>query len=223
VIRLAGIQAPERPLSLKTGETWIPGEAARNRLSQAAAGVAVTLAEAGDGPDRYGRSHAYVFLPGGQSLAETQIKSGYARARWFPGENGCFSMFLQAEDQARRAKHGLWAAGGYAVQKADDPSLGARNGLYDVVEGRVVSVGHGSRMIFIDFGHDYRRDFTVMVAPAVGEALAAAGKPADDLVRQRVRVRGVIEESNGPAIRLNDPAEIELLDDDGQQDVGAPR
>jgi hypothetical protein len=67
-------------------------------------------------------------------------------------------------------------------------------------------------MVFLDFGHDIRRDFTIMVPPAVADALAVAGRPVDGFARRRVRVRGVIEESNGPAIRLNDPAEIELLD-----------
>ncbi len=156
-------------------------------------------------------------------MAEALVGEGLVRARWFPDENGCFQRFLAAENAARAAERGLWAAPEYAIRKANDPSLTTRNGLYDLVEGRVVSVGHGSRMIFLDFGYDIRRDFTVMVPPAVAEALAAAGRPAEAFAKRRVRVRGVIEESNGPAIRLNDPAEIELLDGDGQDDVGAPR
>jgi hypothetical protein len=67
-------------------------------------------------------------------------------------------------------------------------------------------------MIFLDFGRNIRRDFTVLVTPPVAEGLAAAGLPAESLANRRVRVRGVIEESGGPAIRLNDPAEIELID-----------
>ncbi|MEJ0013898.1 MAG: thermonuclease family protein [Bauldia sp.] len=223
-IRLAGIEAPARPLALAAGAAWSAGEAARAALAQLAAGKSVALAEAGDAPDRYGRAHAYAFLADGRALAEALIGEGYARARWFPNENGCFPAFLAAEKAARQAKRGLWGQPEYATLEANDPSLGTRNGLYHLVEGRVVSVGHGSRMIFLDFGHDIRRDFTVMVSPAVGEALAAAGRPVDGFAERRVRVRGVIEESNGPAIRLNDPAEIELLDDDGQDDdVGAPR
>lgn len=211
-IRLAGIDAPARPLSLAPGEVSTPGEVARDKLSQLTSGVEVSLAEAGSGPDRYGRAHAYAFLPDGRSVAEAQIAAGYARARWFPDENGCFPAFLAAEKAAREAKRGLWAGSAYSIEQADDPSLGRRNGLYDLVEGRVVSVGHGTRMIFFDFGHDIRRDFTVMVPPAVADALAAAGRPVDGFAKRQVRVRGVIEESNGPAIRLNDPAEIELLD-----------
>ena len=58
-----------------------------------------------------------------------------------------------------------WPMGGvlHPVKSADDPSLLMRNGLYDLVEGRVVSVGYGSRMVFLDFGRNFRTDFTVMV------------------------------------------------------------
>jgi endonuclease YncB( thermonuclease family) len=212
-IRLAGVAAPARPLTLDAGQQWPAGESAKAALERLVAGHTVTLAEAGEGPDRYGRAHAYVFLKDGRSLAGALLAEGAVRAQWLPGESDCFPAFLAAEKAARAVKSGLWALPEFAAREADDPSLATRNGLYDLVEGRVVSVGHGSRMIFLDFGHDYRRDFTVMVPPAVAKALAAAGRDADGFSGKRVLVRGVIEESNGPTIRLNDPAEIELLDE----------
>ena len=178
---------------------------------------------AGEAADRYGRRRAYVFLADGRSVQTLLIGEGLARARWLPGEDGCFRSFLAGEKPARLALLGLWASPEYAVKSANDPSLPARNGLYDLVEGRVVSVGHGSRMIFLDFGRSIRRDFTVMVPPAVADALTAAGMPADGFAGRRVVVRGMIEEAGGPAMRLNDPAEIEIMDDDVRDDVGNPR
>ena len=73
-------------------------------------------------------------------------------------------------------------------------------------------MGHGAYMIFIDFGRDVRADFTVMLTPDVAEGLAAGGIPPDSLTGRRVRVRGILEDSGGPALRLNDPAELELVD-----------
>ncbi len=176
-IRLAGIDVPARPLGLAAGAPWPAGDAARAGWRDSLPEKASHWRRAGDGPDRYGRAHAYVFLPDGHALAEALITEGLARARWLPGENGCFPAFLVSEKAARAAGRGLWAEAGFATQRADDPSLSKRNGLYDLVEGRVVSVGHGSRMIFLDFGHDYRRDFTVMVPPAVAEALGCGRAP----------------------------------------------
>jgi endonuclease YncB( thermonuclease family) len=221
-IRLAGVEAPPRPLALAASASWPSEELSRAGLERLVSGGSLSLSPASANPDRYGRTHVYAFLPDGGSLQAALAAEGLVRVRWFPNENGCFGSFLAAEAGARQARRGLWGDAEYAIRTADDPSLPARNGLYDLVEGRVVSVGHGSRMIFLDFGRNYRQDFTVMVPPLVADALVAAGRPADRFAKRRVRVRGVIEESGGAAMRLNDPAEIEFMDDE-LDDAAAPR
>ena len=75
----------------------------------------------------------------------------------------------------------------------------------------MISVGHGDRVDFLNFGHVWRRDFTVLVGAAAAGRLAESGRSTDTMVGKRVRVRGTIEESGGPAIRLSDPGEIEIL------------
>lgn len=212
LVRLAGIDVPGPPLDAEDGASSPLGLAALSALAKAVAGGAVLVPLDAEAADRHGRVPGYLRLPGGRTAQEILIEAGLARARWLPGEASCFLQFRAAEGMAEEARLGVWGSPDYATRAADDASLRSRIGLYELVEGRVLSVGHGSRMIFLDFGHDYRRDFTVMVAPKVAEGLASAGVPADALVNRSVRVRGVIEESGGPAIRLNDPAEIEVLD-----------
>ena len=68
-------------------------------------------------------------------------------------------------------------------------------------------------MVFLDFGRNYSRDFTAMIPVAVAERLAEAGFPVEGFEGRLVRIRGVIEESGGPAIRVDDPVAIEALDD----------
>jgi len=72
-------------------------------------------------------------------------------------------------------------------------------------------VGHGERVDFLNFGHVWRRDFTVLVGAARAARLAESGRATDTMVGKRVLVRGILEESGGPAIRLNDPDEIEIV------------
>jgi hypothetical protein len=55
-----------------------------------------------------------------------------------------------------------------------------------------------------------------MVTPAMARGLAAAGMDMDSLPGKRVVVRGMIEPSGGPAIRLADPADIEVIGDGGE-------
>ena len=73
------------------------------------------------------------------------------------------------------------------------------------------SIGVGEQAVFLNFGRRWRGDFTVIIAKQVVVRLAEAGLPVDKLERRKVRVRGVIEESDGPAIRITDPANMELL------------
>jgi endonuclease YncB( thermonuclease family) len=214
VVRLAGIDVPEPPLVLATGKPWPPADAAGAELRRLAEGGTVGLAPTSDSPDRYGRRHAFVFLSDGRSVEGEMVAAGVARARWLPGDGLCFQDLLARERQGRAAHGGLWASPDSGVLEADDPSLLQRSGLNEVVEGRPVSVGHGAPLIFLDFGRDYRRDFIVKVSPQVAQGLTAAGVSVDGLVGKPVRVRGVIEDSNGPAIRLNDAAEIEVIDDE---------
>jgi hypothetical protein len=73
-------------------------------------------------------------------------------------------------------------------------------------------------MIFVNFGHDYGHDFTVMIAPGEAKSLAQAGVDLDGLVGKRVVVRGMIEDSGGPAMRLSHPTDIDVLDQsDGER------
>lgn len=207
-VRLAAIEAPK---ALGFGDPAM-AEAAREALEGLVAGTPVSLARVGDGPDRYGWVHAQAFLPDGRWLQAVLVEAGLVRIRPLEGETACVIPLLAAEDTARAADLGVWKGKRNDPLNPDDPSLLARSGLYELVEGRVLSVGHGSYMIFLDFGPVYRRDFTVMIPPPVAERLAAAGFPADSLEGRSVRVRGVIEESGGPAIRIHDPVAIEVLD-----------
>ena len=213
VVRLAGVEAPRPAPGAAGADRWPPAVEAQRHLSQLVAGMAVVLSFTLAEPDRYGRRRAQIWLDDGRWLQGLVVAAGLARVRRYPGESDCLAALLAVENGARTARLGLWASPEYAVRRAGDPSLIERNGLYEVVEGRVESVGHGRTMVFVDFGRDYRRDFTIMLGPAVAGALAEAGVEVDGLVGRRVRVRGVIEASGGPAIRLGDPGDLEFLDD----------
>jgi endonuclease YncB( thermonuclease family) len=212
VVRLAGVEAPKRPLSMADDQPWPLADDSRQRLAGLVAGQPVLIPWDGVEPDRHGRLHARMALADGRWVEAELVAAGFARVRWLPGEALCFQALLAHEAAARRSALGLWGDPAYAVLSADDPSLRSRNGLYELVQGRVISVGHGYRMVFLDFGSNARSDFTAMIPPEAAERLTTEGMPPDSFAGRRVLVRGVIEESGGPAIRINDPAEIELID-----------
>ncbi|HEY5080800.1 MAG TPA: thermonuclease family protein [Bauldia sp.] len=189
-LRLAGIDLPRRPLALTAAQPWPPADAARDGLRRLTTGAPIRIAPTNESPDRYGRRHVFAFLADGRSVQGEMVAAGLAPARRLPGESECFQSLLAGEKPARDGRLGLWGGQQAAIAEADDPSLLQRTGLYAVVEGRLVSVGHGAPMTFLDFGRDYRRDFTVMLSPQVAKGLAAAGVAVDELTGKRVRVPG---------------------------------
>jgi micrococcal nuclease len=191
-------------------------------LSVAKSGLAAAIARLAAGPvrvapastpDRYGRIRADVLTRDGAWLQGALVAAGLALVRPEDGGNGeCLRALLALERAAAEAGAGLWADARIVAKATDESSLLAEIGLYALVEGRVVSVGYGTRMVFVDFGRRFRTDFTVLVPKTLVPRLAEAGIAVESLAGQEIRVRGVIEESGGPAIRLTDPLALELLD-----------
>jgi endonuclease YncB( thermonuclease family) len=212
-VRLLGIEAPKPYLARPGADAGTLAEAARQELERLAGGARIGLRLGAGQSDRHGRILAEVRLGDGRSLQEALVAGGFARVRPPAGDSACLGPLILLEREARRRKIGLWRSPEFGVIRADDPSLIERKGLYVLVEGRVVSVGRGNRLDFLNFGRNWRRDFTVMVGAPVSASMAESGLAIATLSGRRVIVRGVIEESGGPAMRLNDPSEIEILDE----------
>jgi endonuclease YncB( thermonuclease family) len=214
VLRLAGIEAPKPFLVRPGADVAALAEASRHELERLAGGARLELRLGAERYDRHGRMLAEVRLGDGSSLQEALVAGGFARVRPPAGNTSCLGPLLLLEQEARRRKFGLWRSPEFGVIRADDPSLIERKGLYVFVEGRVVSVGRGNRLDFLNFGRNWRRDFTAMVGVPVSALMAENGLAISTLSGRRVLVRGVVEEGGGPAMRLSDPSEIEILDDE---------
>lgn len=118
---------------------------------------------------------------------------------------------LSFENAARAAKKGLWADPAFAVLAADPAVLSPHMGAYVLVEGKVVSVGRAAHRVFLNFGEDYKTDFTVTIPEEAWPAWPGGAPYLLNLKDEKVRVRGVLSERNGPSIEAVSPAQIEAL------------
>lgn len=214
VVRLAGTEAPKAYNAPSGVHISAAGLAAHRALQRLSMGQRVKIDADAQGTDRHGRILAEITLEDGTWLQEAMVSQGLVRVRPFATESQCLGRLRIREREAREARRGIWKETEFSILSAYDPSLVERKGLYVIVEGRVISVGHGERVDFLNFGRKWRSDFTVLVASSAVRLLEETGRSTDTMVGKRVRVRGIIEESGGPAIRLNNPDEIEILDDD---------
>ena len=122
------------------------------------------LAFGGRHKDRYGRYLAQVFLEDGgvdEWVQGALLAGGHARVYGLPESFACSRELLAHEAEARRNHLGLWSNDVYRTKPANSPAaLMTLRGKYQRVIGSVASIGHTKSATYLNFGTDYRSDFT---------------------------------------------------------------
>ncbi len=189
------------------------GDAARATL-QPLAGETLTLKKLGSGNDRYGRIVALAFAPGATaSLQQTLLSAGATVVASRVGDQACAAELLAAERTAREQKRGIWADPSSAPMHADDgASVSAQRGRFTLIEGQVLSVRESGNTIYVNFGRRWSRDFSVTISKRNRSMFASAGLEPKSLNGRRVRVRGWVEQRNGPVVEAARPEQIEIIE-----------
>ncbi len=172
----------------------------------------------GDKPeDRYGQLQGLLARADGQLVEALLLRDGLARVSPRADMRFCLAGLLQIEDEARKAHRGLWAeVANLPLQATDIAGLEAREGQFALVEGVVTDAVNRKGRLFLNFGSDWRTDFTVTVAAADArlfrDARIKVKKGTNPAMKgERVRVRGYIERYNGPDMVLTTPEQLEFL------------
>lgn len=209
-VRLVGIQAPKLPLGRKNFKKWPLADEAKSVLEALLQDRAVSLAYGGQRIDRHGRRLAHLFLADETWIQQELLLAGMARVYSFPDNRALVAEMLAAERGARRAGAGIWGNQWYAVRAAGE--LARDIGSFQLVEGRVVDAADVRGTVYLNFGTDWRSDFTVKVAKRSRKSFDGAGFDLQALEGRIVRVRGWLDEYNGPMIEVTHPEQIEVLD-----------
>jgi endonuclease YncB( thermonuclease family) len=214
-IRLDAIEVPQLPAEDGSPQSTA-GLAARVALESILQGQNVELRQRGAAAvDRYGRTLAYVHVTGhnGTSAAHEMLARGYARVGARVGDRACAAELLAVERTARKAKLGLWGEQYYAIAGADrGAALLAGRGRFTVVEGKVLSVRESGGTTYMNFGRRWSQALTVTISKRHERIFTAAGFAPKSLENRHVRVRGWIEERNGPRIEALSPEQIEIAE-----------
>jgi endonuclease YncB( thermonuclease family) len=217
-VRLVGALAPRSPDLRPDAQPWRAEERAAAALSALVLGRSVALATSGRKTDRYGRTLAHLFVDAGGEQVWVQgemIVSGNARAYGIPGSYACMRELLAHERAARNERAGLWADAAYSVRSARRTrELLARRNSYEIVAGTVAKVATTKARTYVNFGRDWRSDFTAGIEAKVLRANPEWAKTLGAMEGRRVEVRGWIQYRNGPYIDIEDPSQIALADDE---------
>lgn len=209
-VRLVGVQAPKLPLDRAGYPAWPLAAEAREALAALVHGRVVTLWFGGRPLDRHRRWLAHLVREDGLWVQGEMLRRGLVRVYTFEDNRARATEMLALEREARAAGRGIWADRHYAVRPAD--AVDRDIDSFQLVEGRISGVARGRDRLYLNFGSDWRRDFTITVVKAHERTFAKAGVDPSGFGGRLVRVRGWIKSFNGPLIEVTHPEQIELLD-----------
>jgi micrococcal nuclease len=215
VIRLIGTQAPKLPLGREGYPTWPLAPEAKAELEDLALNRTVTLGFGGEEIDRYDRALAHLFVQEGDDAIWAQhhmVENGLARVYSFPDNRRCLAQLFAAEARARADRLGIWADPYYSVRMADRPAdVLDRVGSYELVEGRVLLAERSGSRVFLNFGRFWKEDFTAVIEGQALRLFEDDGVDPVTLEGALVRVRGWVDNRDGPRIEVTHPEQIEVL------------
>ncbi len=239
-VRLIGVQIPDDGDSESTfpepGPATGAAVTARGFLRQEVVGRTVQVFYGGRRRDRHGRALAHVFVYSGGAgrrlhgdwapAIDTRrtrfwvqgrlVAAGLALAASFADNRACMAELLDLEAAARTAGRHIWdqqsgQAGPVVGAQSLRDLFGARH-RFQIVEGTVRAAGVVRGTTYLNFGDDWRRDFTIVISPRARRRFLKSGLPdLGTLSGRRVQVRGWVGLRNGPFIEADHPEQLKLL------------
>lgn len=138
------------------------------------------------------------------------LSEGLARVYTMPDANQMARQMLDIEQEARAGKRGLWGEDSeYLVLTPETASQSM--GELAIVEGTVKKTATVKNNVYLNFGQNWKEDFTIMITPDLRKKLAYQGIDPLGLAQKTIRVRGWLREYNGPLIELEDTTHLEYL------------
>jgi endonuclease YncB( thermonuclease family) len=199
---------------------------AKMALEQLALGKPVQVQLGGRVYDPYNRVLGHVFLRNGTRQAWVNgglVQSGVAHVYTFP-DNRVYGPELQRlEAAARSEKRGLWALPRWQVHDSGTCCAETDIGRFVLVQGKVKTVANVGNRTFLNFGDDWRTDFSVVIDRKQEKFFRPANKKGEkrskaapfnwnDYLGKTVLVRGVAQPVNGVLVRVTHPEQLQVIE-----------
>ncbi len=141
----------------------------------------------------------------------SMLENGFARIYTAPKHDELLNEMITAENNAIKNKINIWAE--TSPHKIISPLETPNNlGDFAVIDGTIQKVASIRNNIYLNFGKDWKTDFTVIIPPLIRKDFARQNIDLLSLANQSVRVRGWLREYNGALIELEDIAHLQILD-----------
>jgi micrococcal nuclease len=211
VIQLTGLELPD----LNSADVGPHALAAHKFLSEKLVNQKVQLYVTKDpGKGRLNRmghklGHIITDPDDGYWLQGFLIANGFARVQSMLSHPEMQSEMIALEDMARDQKIGIWADPAFAVKNVDNAHEAFNS--FGIVEGKIHSVAARNNVIYLNFGPDWKTDFTIALDTSLRREFTKKQQDPLQWSGKNVRVRGWIENYNGPHIKLDAVHNLEFI------------
>ncbi|MCM8786593.1 MAG: thermonuclease family protein [Candidatus Omnitrophica bacterium] len=159
--------------------------------------------------DKYGRLLGYCFVDDIFVNAKL-LEDGFAAVYTKPPNLKYKDLFLKLQKDAREKRKGLWGA----YETIEHTQAYKYIGQIRTVQGKVLSTYKSKKCLFLNFGNDYKTDFTITIFNDALENFYRQNiDPANFYLGKVVQVTGRLRHYNGPEIIIYTPADIEIIDE----------
>jgi hypothetical protein len=142
------------------------------------------------------------------------VRKGFAHVYSFPDNALKVEQLTPIEEQARKAEKGIWQSDRWQVLDATKPISDDKIGKFYIIEGRVLHTAHVNGVSYLNFGENWRKDFSIEIPKKYLNKFTKKGiKPTDYYKRKKVRVRGRLKPVNGVLITATHPEQLTILDE----------
>ena len=160
--------------------------------------------------DQYGRLLAFVYV-NDQMVNRILIKEGLASLLIIPPCGlKVEEAFKRYELEAINSGIGLWRYEGKPISHLE---AGRYLGKIKRVSGKIISSYNSGKALFLNYGDDYKRDFTVVIfAEDIDNFTKAGINPENYYKYKESIVIGRIKAFNGPEIIVRGPEQIKIVE-----------
>ncbi|WP_120498531.1 thermonuclease family protein [Kiloniella sp. EL199] len=145
----------------------------------------------------------------GHWIQKEILEKGYGRVMTTTATSADLKEMLRIENQARQSQSGIWRLKAFQVLQTDN--LNNKTDRFQIIEGTIQKTAEVRGTIYLNFGQDWRKDFTIKLEKNQRLSFTNKGKDLLDMIGKRVRIRGWLFWENGPMISLYRPEQLEFL------------
>lgn len=178
----------------------------------------ITFYASGRKTDRHNRQIVQVFFQENEKrvwLQDRLINEGLAIAMALPNTRQCLPALLKSEKKARvKDLENLSINQIFPIIKSSNLKLlnNKAQGSFQIVEGKVRSFHRTAKNTYLNFSHNWRTDFTVIISNHLLKRKKNKWPNLKAIKGKIIRVRGWLDHYNGPMIRLDLPEMMEIVE-----------